>query len=341
MENITIDFFASANTGKGFISYYKEIYSDLKHLYIIKGGPGTGKSSLMKKITDKAIKKGMNLECFRCSSDPYSLDGIIIKELAVAIIDGTAPHVMDPLYPGAYDEIIYLGDYWDKKILEDNEHEIKYLCDEKAKQYKLVYSYLTAALDISKVADNIISSTVDHVKIDRFTDRLLKKHNPSEGSKKIRLTEGITTEGKYTLNGYYQNADIVYSIEDSHKISHYIFDSLKEKLNGKQHVVSYSVLDPDKINMIYLPDQKVLFCKDVISNNIIHSKRFVNETQYRFVKKESKNCNLLINELVDLACSHMNIIKNVHTTLEQIYIRSMDFKKKEEYENKLIEELIY
>lgn len=58
---------------------------------------------------------GYNLEYMHCSSDSESLDGIVIPAKKVALLDGTAPHVVDPKNPGAVDEIINLGDFWDEE----------------------------------------------------------------------------------------------------------------------------------------------------------------------------------------------------------------------------------
>ena len=40
------------------------------------------------------------------------------------MLDGTSPHVVDPLTPGAVDEILNLGDALDKDILVKNKKEI-------------------------------------------------------------------------------------------------------------------------------------------------------------------------------------------------------------------------
>ena len=48
-------FFAAANTGRGFVSYFDEIFfcDDIKQRYVIKGGPGTGKSSIMRRVAKR------------------------------------------------------------------------------------------------------------------------------------------------------------------------------------------------------------------------------------------------------------------------------------------------
>ena len=143
-------YFAAANTEKGFVSYYDEVYGNLEMTYIIKGGPGTGKSSFIRKIADDAENKGYPVEYFYCSSDPLSLDGIIIEPLKVAVIDGTLPHAYEPKFPGIKDRLINLGDNWDCGKLIERKDEICEKMSAKAMLYNNVYNYLAAAGRIAK-----------------------------------------------------------------------------------------------------------------------------------------------------------------------------------------------
>ena len=54
------EYFAAANTSDGFISYFDRVFdpSKLDCLYVIKGGPGTGKSSMLFRVADAAEKRG-------------------------------------------------------------------------------------------------------------------------------------------------------------------------------------------------------------------------------------------------------------------------------------------
>lgn len=86
--------FPGGNTSKGFFSYYDFIIEkDANRIFVIKGGPGVGKSSMMKKVAKELLEKGYDVEYHHCSSDNNSIDGIVIPKLKVAMIDGTAPHV--------------------------------------------------------------------------------------------------------------------------------------------------------------------------------------------------------------------------------------------------------
>ena len=120
-------FLAGGNTAQGFYSCFDAILpSDRqKRMYYIKGGPGVGKSTLMKRFAEAAGKKGLETEYFHCSSDPDSLDGVSLPALGVGLMDGTAPHSFDPVIPGARDTLISLGDYLDEKALLPHVREIE------------------------------------------------------------------------------------------------------------------------------------------------------------------------------------------------------------------------
>ena len=132
------DLFPGGNTSKGFYSFYRYILTqeDANKIICLKGGPGTGKSSFMKKIGAYFLDLGYSLEYHHCSSDNNSLDGLVIKELNVAILDGTSPHVVDPITPGAVDEIANLGIALDMDVLSKNKKELISINKEIGKTFK-------------------------------------------------------------------------------------------------------------------------------------------------------------------------------------------------------------
>ncbi|OAT79977.1 PRK06851 family protein [Desulfotomaculum copahuensis] len=138
--------FPGGNTCRGFYSFYDYIIEpDATRIFVIKGGPGVGKSTFMRKIGEEMLNRGYDVEYHCCSSDNGSLDGVVIPAIRVAMLDGTAPHVVDPKNPGAVDEIIHLGDYWDEKGLRAGKAQILALNREVGRLFKRAYSYLAAA----------------------------------------------------------------------------------------------------------------------------------------------------------------------------------------------------
>ena len=96
-EKTEKNFFIGANTSSAFIDCAAQRLKSLDKLFIIKGGPGCGKSTFMKAIADAANDAGYDVERVLCSADPDSLDGIFIPELHIAYVDGTAPHAAVPM----------------------------------------------------------------------------------------------------------------------------------------------------------------------------------------------------------------------------------------------------
>jgi hypothetical protein len=116
MSGTARHYFPGNNTVRGFFSYYPYILEQKQahKIYCLKGGPGLGKSTLMKTIGQTLLEEGEDVDFLHCSSDPDSLDGILIRKKNVAMIDGTSHHVVDPLHPGAVDTILHLGDFWNE-----------------------------------------------------------------------------------------------------------------------------------------------------------------------------------------------------------------------------------
>ena len=88
-----IQYFLGGNTSSGFYSLYHQLSDPerFRSLYIIKSGPGSGKSSLMRRVGRHAQDAGLETVEVLCSGDPDSLDALILPRLGAAIVDGTAP----------------------------------------------------------------------------------------------------------------------------------------------------------------------------------------------------------------------------------------------------------
>jgi len=101
-SRITRRFFG-ASTPDGLQDFIPELTAGLKR-YLIKGRPGTGKSTLMKDVVAKAMELGYDADVYHCSLDPKSLDMVVVPELNFCLFDATAPHVYEAAF--VKDEII-------------------------------------------------------------------------------------------------------------------------------------------------------------------------------------------------------------------------------------------
>src|SRR5690606_35144325 len=76
--------FASGNTGRGFRSYFDGIpWPEPRRVFVLKGGPGTGKSAVIRLVAEGLMERGVAVELFHCPSDPASLDAVNAPDLGL------------------------------------------------------------------------------------------------------------------------------------------------------------------------------------------------------------------------------------------------------------------
>lgn len=102
------DRYFGAATFSGATDYILNITEDIPKRYFLKGRPGTGKSTFLKKIARQAMLQGLDTEIYHCAFDPDSLDLIAIRSLGLCIFDSTAPHEYFP--SRSTDEVIDIYD---------------------------------------------------------------------------------------------------------------------------------------------------------------------------------------------------------------------------------------
>lgn len=96
-------------TPTGALNTVESMTKNLTRRLMIKGKPGTGKSSLMKGIADEALARGLDAQVVWCGLDAGSVDMIIIPELNFCIFDSTDPHSFEPEEGRAGDAIFDIG----------------------------------------------------------------------------------------------------------------------------------------------------------------------------------------------------------------------------------------
>ena len=111
--------FPGAMGPDGFISCFDHLLPerDLRRMIVLKGGPGVGKSTFMRRVHAALCPDGQPSTLYFCSGDPDSLDAVAVPHLGLLLLDGTAPHVVDPVYPGARDSIVNLGECLDEAAM--------------------------------------------------------------------------------------------------------------------------------------------------------------------------------------------------------------------------------
>ena len=89
-------FFLGANSEEGFFSLYDQLLGGrLDDLMILKGGPGCGKSTFMRRMGAAMERAGERVVYINCSGDPRFTRRCDLSGPNAAIVDGTSPHVLE------------------------------------------------------------------------------------------------------------------------------------------------------------------------------------------------------------------------------------------------------
>jgi hypothetical protein len=167
------NYYACANSAHGFVNYFEDNIKMLDKLYILKGGPGTGKSTLMKNIGKEWYKRGFDIEYIHCSSDNNSIDGVIIPAIGIGVVDGTAPHVIEPRAPGAIEDYVNLGVAWDSKKLAMNKNKISDIKSNISSCYANTYECFKKGLKIHDEWEKIYLENINFDTLNSITDSLI------------------------------------------------------------------------------------------------------------------------------------------------------------------------
>jgi len=332
--------FAGNNTSEGFFSYFEHLLKpeEADHIYILKGGPGTGKNYFMKKIAEKMAENNLFIEYIHCSSDDLSLDGLVIPELKLFFVDGTDPHIIEPVLPGAVDEIINLGAFLDLHKLNKHKNAIIETNKAKSNLYKSAYRYLRAAGIIYDEISSIYDLYVDVDKFGKMCEKAVTMLFAQPKGKKSGKVRKMFTES-FTANGYVSFTDLffedneVWAIvgSDTNYSSLFLDRILMEAIkNGYDAECYYRPLSPKKLQHIYLPEKKLIIVTAESPINEKYDKIFdihgiMDVDRIKTHISEIERNLHLYGMLINNALDKLSETKKLHDILEVIYSNSMDF----------------
>lgn len=349
-------YFLGSSGKNGFFSCFNQLTPKIEgqYTYIIKGGPGTGKSSLMRKIADEIEARDIECERIFCSSDPNSLDGVIFPSLRVSICDGTSPHTLDPDYPGATGEIVNLGECWDKKALYENRQKIIELTDKNKECHRRSRKFIESAFSIFSDGERIYADALDESHLMRYAGRVatrfFKKPSGKVGLEKTRLLDAITPKGYIFLDETVSEmCDRVIVFDDdfgvaAHKLIEEIrtyalasgFSVISSPYIGASNQIKHIIIK--ELSLAFLTRDK-LCGMNVIPSKVVPLRRFYDSEIIRNHKARLSFSKKAAGELMNEAVIALENAKEIHDDLEACYIEAMDFDKVAQIKESLVKRI--
>lgn len=333
MKDLT-KFFLGANSHINFVSYFKQLQeqSDSMQLLILKGGPGSGKSSLMKRVLKYALLHNHAVELIPCASDPDSIDAFIDKTADFAMMDGTSPHTEDPSLPGANHHILYTGDLWDTAYLYKYKSEIKDLNGRIEGYHKGAGSYIKAASAL--LHENLLYSRkyINKSALSDLAKEICQSFSKGNYEKeKVRLLSAVSVgEIKYFKETLPLLADKIFVIEDDFGgAADFLIKNIKHTAEciGAQTISCPCSIMPEKTDHIIIPEARIAV---VTKNRFLPIDFGEKKSAGEFYRKMPDR--LLLEQrqsdaqnLLSKACTLVKEAKLLHDDLEDIYKNAMDF----------------
>lgn len=340
---MTASYFLGANSRRGFCSLYGDFASapgDVLH--VIKGGPGTGKSGLMRRIAEAAEARGYGTELVLCSGDPDSLDGVYIPALHQAWMDGTAPHIADPAHFGADGDYVDLGRFCRLPLPESDRERVFRLNAAYKLKYAAAYRFLAAAGALHASAGPAPWDDAAEERLRRRLRGILQRsaRRGECGGETRRFLSAISCRGLLRLP-LPQAYARVYRFDTDRGLAPRALRIAAEEAAGRglARILCLSPLDPEEPEALLLPGAGLAFLSGDLRAENPRGIRLdallpPPEREQRTLRRRIRR---MESETLESAVGSLREAKALHDELESVYRPRMDFAALTEFTGQLIE----
>lgn len=331
--------FPGAMGPEGFISCFDHLLDDrlLRRMIILKGGPGVGKSTFMRRIHAALTSNGEPSTLYFCSGDPDSLDAVAIPDHGLLILDGTAPHIVDPKVPGARDAIVNLGDCLDEHAMRPRLPHIRACMADHAACSRRARAFMQSICALKRECAASAAECTDSPRLSRITkaliDSVLSEKAAPSPSAYVRpvITDALTPKGEICLLSSGQHERVI------RLVHHFAMDltpvlkvlSQAAQLAGYDVEEHLSPLSPGSLLHLSIP---------AFSTLVTTSGSMTAEQTFDFaaclpasslLRRECalEQCRAAIIRHTQHAADAMAQAKQLHDELETFYVPNMDFSR--------------
>lgn len=336
-------YFAAANSAEGFVCDYSACFDSARigRLYAVKGGPGTGKSRFLRDVANYAREKGFDCEYVYCSSDPDSLDGVILEKggRGIALLDATAPHVYEPRLPGAREELVNLGVFWDGELLEQQRRQIEALQEQKSRAYRRAYRYLAAAGALAEARDLLVEPYLRAGAIRDLAESLMDGIE-SDGvfSEQVARMGSIGMQGRVYLDTYLTRASEIVVLQDCRGIAWRLLAEMREIARSRKFAICSSCdpLIPTRLDAISCLSSGRTFAvlprgTCPCPHRTVSVRRLLRAEEMGEVRRECNTLSRSVRAAMGSAVGALRDVRRAHFSLEEIYSATMNFTAKENF----------
>ncbi len=361
-EKKALRFFLGVNTPQGFVSRFDHLTDSNEgwRTLIIKGGPGSGKSTMMKKIA--AGFSDEPLELAHCSSDAESIDALICPGRRFAVADGTSPHILEPKYPGAAESIVDLSSCWNEDALYSCREDIISLSDSISGCHEHSCRYLASAAALVGDTYRLALEAVNKPKLSAYCTRLCEREfKPVPGGaftapeESVRFLTGVTNKGLVAFTDTAKSlCERIYLIKDEYgAVSRMLLNRIRSAAQGAGYKIisCYCPLSPfEKLEHLFVPalglgfitsNRFHDFSDSIDAFRYVNSLRFSEQEKLKTDRRRMNYNRRAAFGMLTQASALMADAKKLHDELETYYIAATDFEKTDSLTIRVLDKLLH
>ena len=266
----------------------------------------------------------------------------------------TTTHVVDPKNPGAVDEIIHLGDYWEEEKMMTNKEMIIKDNKEVGRMFKRAYGYLAAAKGTYDNIRSNLDEITDYAKVNKIAEELIYKILEKSGCSEILGKERHLFGSAVTPDGVKDRLETIIPLNKRIFVLKGKYDSgqsiILEKIGERAIETGHNVeffhnhFDPEKVDNIVIKDISVALTTfdkfDNEENITINVDKCLKEDILDERKEEIEIDKDVYEELIQLAVANIGKAKELHDQMESYYIPNMDFDAINQLGEKILEKIL-
>lgn len=263
-----VRFFLGANSPSGFYSLYDSVMdpSEAEDVIILKGGPGGGKELLLSLVAKRMSDAGAKMESLLRCDRPDTPDALAFPELKTVLVDGAAPHVLEPSYPAAVERRVCLDEFYDTAALKERREEIISATLEYQSFLLQAFRYFSAARSVSDDILHLLQTEETAARIARRTagiiSREFKKFRGRPGKVTRRFLGGPTPDGVLCrFDTVRVLCGRVYELVDSYGLADSMLLSLQNAAaaSGCDVIACPSPAAPERLSHLLIPGLSLAF----------------------------------------------------------------------------------
>lgn len=260
---------------------------------------------------------------------------------------------MDPKNPGAVDEILNLGEYWNESGLVSDKYDIINYNKQVGMRFYSAYRYLMSAKQMQDDIEVIIGEGVDREKLNKL--QVMLRYELVDGVDTINKEAGIRHlfDSAITPDGL---VDYIETIIQGNYICYYmkagvgtvsteVLSYLAKEYNMKGYSVElfHQPLNPDRLQTLVVEGLKIAVTinpkmesrayKIIDLNAVIDASKY--EDKAELIAKDRE----VYGELMEEGVKRIKLAKQLHDDMEKSYVGRMDFAAVTELRSKTIERI--